>query len=328
MQADWPRDPIETDRDMSRTSTVAVIIPTFNHAHFLAEAIESVIAQTRSADEIIVVDDGSSDDPAAVVAKFKSVRLIRQKNRGPSAARNTGLWNCKASHIIFLDADDRLRPKALEAGLTCIADHPDCAFVYGGCNCIAENGHSWSCIPKPTNEHASVALLRQGIDGIMTVLFRHDCLSAVNGFDETLQTFEDRDIYLRLAQRYPIASHSTIVADYRKHSQATSTNYVKMLKGGLLVLDLNEARIAPGPARTAAREARAEMRRYYVSGMLNAASEQWHARHDIGILARDLIQATRWSPSVTIRLLLSALDRRASRFLRSVSAQATNKRDA
>ena len=327
MQAARHEKPAGTGLDGSRLPveemTVAVIIPTFNYAHFLADAITSVLAQTRPADEIIVVDDGSTDDPAAVVAQFQTVRLIRQKNRGLSAARNTGLWNCKASHIVFLDADDRLLANALEAGLTCIAGHPDCAFVYGGCNFIAENGHSWSHIAQPINEHASVAFLRHQIDGIMTVLFRRDCLLAVNGFDETLRTFEDRDIYLRMAQRYPIASHSTIVADYRKHGQAMSNDYVEMLKGGLLVLDLNEARVATDPAgRSAAREGRKNLRNYYVSQMLNATAARWRARHDIGILSRDLIHAARVSPFFTLRSLLRALIRRARKILlRSVSAR-------
>lgn len=327
------KKPAETSLDGSRRPiekmTVAVIIPTFNYAHFLADAIKSVLAQTRRADEIIVVDDGSTDDPAAVVAQFQAVRIIRQKNRGLSAARNTGLWNSKASHVVFLDADDRLLPHALEAGLKCVASHPGCALVYGGCNFIAENGDSWSRTAKPIIEHASVAFLRYPIDGIMTVVFQRDCLLAINGFDETLRTFEDRDIYLRLAQRYPVASHSTIVAEYRKHGQAMSTDYVEMLKGGLLVLDLNEARISTDPAaRSAAREGRRNLQNYYVSQMLNAAAAHWRAHHDIGILLRNLIRAARWLPLFTLRWVLRALARRAIRgHLRSVSTQEI-KRDA
>src|SRR5262249_49784856 len=158
------------------------------------------------------------------------------------------------------------------------------------------------------NEPASVGFLRHHIfDGLMTALFRRDCLLAVGGFDETLRVFEDRDLYLRLAQRYPVANHSAIVAEYRWHGQNMSNDYVAMLKGGLLVLDLNVARIATDPAgRVAAREGRAGARRYYVSLMLAAASARWHARHDIGILVRDLIQAARWSPLLTIRSLLRA----------------------
>jgi hypothetical protein len=100
-------------------ATVAVIIPTFNHARFLAEAIMSVLAQTRPPEEIMVVDDGSTDDPANVVAQFPTVQFIRQDNRGVSAARNKGLRSCMTSHVIFLDADDRLLPTAIEAGLAC-----------------------------------------------------------------------------------------------------------------------------------------------------------------------------------------------------------------
>src|ERR1700691_6773469 len=81
--------------------TVAVIVPTFNHAHFLADAIGSVLAQTRQVDEIIVVDDGSTDDPATVVAQFQTVQLIRQEHRGLSGARNTGLRNCKSRYVVF-----------------------------------------------------------------------------------------------------------------------------------------------------------------------------------------------------------------------------------
>ena len=91
----WTRKPAATGLNETASygglMTVAVVIPTFNHAHFLADAIMSVLGQTRQADEIIVVDDGSTDDPATVVAQFPKARLIRQDNRGLSAARNMGL---------------------------------------------------------------------------------------------------------------------------------------------------------------------------------------------------------------------------------------------
>ena len=131
--------------------TVAVIIPTFNHARFLADAIDSVLAQTRQADEIIVVDDGSTDDPAGVVARYSRVQLIRQNNRGLSAARNTGLWSCRTSHVVFLDADDRLLPIALKTGLTCITEKPDCAFVHGAHRLISEDGRPIG--PDPITDH-------------------------------------------------------------------------------------------------------------------------------------------------------------------------------
>src|ERR1700722_10743616 len=120
--------------------TVTVVITTYNYARFLGDAISSVLNQTRRADEIIVIDDGSTDDPAAVVRGFAGVRLIRQENRGRSAARNVGLKTCTTRHLVFLDADDRLLPNALETGLGWAAAKPECAFVYGAHRWIAEDG--------------------------------------------------------------------------------------------------------------------------------------------------------------------------------------------
>ena len=79
-----------------------------------------------------MVDDGSTDDPVAVVSRFPGVRLIRQPNRGRSAARNAGVWSTTCNHLLFLDADDRLLPNALEAGMARAAMNSKCGFVYGG----------------------------------------------------------------------------------------------------------------------------------------------------------------------------------------------------
>jgi len=309
---------IEQARVPAESTTVAVVITTFNQAHFLGEAIMSVLAQTRRADRIIVVDDGSSDDPATVVAQFQMVQLIQQVNRGPSAARNVGLRCCKTSHIVFLDADDRLLPTALQKGLVCITSRPDCAFVYGGHHVISESGHTvgpdrlWSI-----EGDAHLALLRTNLIGpSAVVLHRCGCLLAINGFDETLRRAEDYDLYLRIAQRYPIASHPEIVVEYRRHGQNITNNHFRQFRAVLRVLDLHQDRIALNSAtRAALKEGRAGRRDYYVSRMVDQASVRWRARHDIGILMRDLIQATWWSPFITTRVLFDALGRRARKAL-------------
>ena len=98
---------------------------------------------------------------------------------------------------------------------------------------------------------------------------------------------EDHDLYLRITQQYPIASHPAIVAEYRKHGQNMSNDYVKMLKAVLLILDLHEARIAADPlGRAALREGRTNYRGLYVSRLLDAARVRWRVRHDIGMLVR------------------------------------------
>jgi glycosyltransferase involved in cell wall biosynthesis len=309
--------------------TLAVIIPVFNQARFLADAIMSVLAQTRPANQIIVVDDGSTDDPAGVVAQFPTVRLIRIENRGTSAARNTGLRNCTASYVVFCDADDRLLPTALETGLAFMAANPNCAFVHGGYREISADGRLLGSEKyTPIGEDAHLTLLLQGNNiGIMTALFRRDCLLAVNGFDESLRRGEDGDLYFRIVvQKYAIASHPEIVGEYRRHSQNVTNDHSAQLKAALHGLDLHEARIASDNfIQSTLRQARAGRRSYYVSRMLGDASARWRSRHNIGVLARDLIETARWSPLLTIRLLLRALGRRASRL---VSLRVTNERDA
>src|SRR5690606_28150709 len=113
------------------TPLVSVVITAYNHARFLGEAIESARGQTYPHVEVVVVDDGSTDDVQSVMAQYADVQTVWQPNQGLSAARNTGLRNSNGTFVIFLDADDRLRPSAAAAGLACFSTHPDSAFVSG-----------------------------------------------------------------------------------------------------------------------------------------------------------------------------------------------------
>jgi glycosyltransferase involved in cell wall biosynthesis len=101
---------------------VSVVIPCYNQARFLGEAIESVLSQSYRAFEVVVVDDGSTDNTSEVVARYAGadagVRLIRQENRGLAGARNRGLAEAEGEYVVFLDSDDRLLPDALQVGVT------------------------------------------------------------------------------------------------------------------------------------------------------------------------------------------------------------------
>jgi glycosyltransferase involved in cell wall biosynthesis/SAM-dependent methyltransferase len=307
------------ERGSGRVATVAVVIPTFNHAHFLADAIASVVAQTRPAKEIIVVDDGSADDPAAVVAEFQGVKLIRQKNHGLAAARNTGFRNCTTDYVIFLDADDRLLSNAIETGLSCIMGVPECAFVYGGHRLTSGDGQAISLDSfHPIVGDAHLALLRENnkIVSIASVLFRRDCLLAENGFDEALQRCEDYDLFLRLAYRHPIAGHPATVTEYRKHEDNMSNNYAAQLETVLRVLDQHERRIViDPPTGVALRKGRAHVYNLYVAQMLDAAFDRWRKRHETIVLFGALLEAVRHSPASAIRKALGALARRVFRML-------------
>src|SRR6187549_2424028 len=115
---------------------VSVIIPTYNHARFLSEAINSAKKQDYTKVEIIVIDDGSTDDTAELIQGIKGIKYIRQENGGLSAARNTGYIHSRGDFLVFLDADDLLYPTAITTNLEILRKDPELAFVSGCHNII------------------------------------------------------------------------------------------------------------------------------------------------------------------------------------------------
>lgn len=300
----------------SDTVSVAVVITTYNHANFLGDAISSVLRQTRPADEIIVVDDGSTDNPAAVVGRFPGVRLIQQKNLGSPAARNRGLRSCTTSRLVFLDADDRLLPEALEKGIACARARPDCAFVYGGHRWISEDGQPETQIRfNAIGDDAHLAFLGGNPVGMLaTVLYRRDYLIGEGGFDENLRYCDDHDLFLRLARKYPIACHPAIVAEYRQHSHNISSNAVKMLEMVLAVLNRHEARIgANAREREALRHGRSHFRSHYSWKMLEAARAGGISSSSLKLF----IRAVKSSPGTVVSTTMRFLRRRVARKLPS-----------
>ena len=219
--------------------SVAVVVTTYNDSEFLAAAIQSVLAQTRAAEEIILVDDGSETSPELLLRAFPQITFIRKSNGGLSSARNAGLLATRARYVTFLDADDLLLPNALAAGLACFRKQPEAAMVYGGHRRIAADGKALGANHvRLVGSDAYKELLTTNFIGMhATVLYRRDSLTALGGFDENLQRCEDYDLYLRLAQRYEIAAHSEIVAEYRRHERNMSSNSHKMLEAVLAVHD-------------------------------------------------------------------------------------------
>ena len=220
-----------------KPAPVTVVIPTYQHARFLGEAIDSVLAQSARPAEVIVVDDGSTDRPEEVVARYPAVRLIRQANRGLAAARNTG-WRAAANEfVLFLDADDTLRRNALEVGLRQLERHPSAAFNYAAY--AYRHWPSERIVPVPFSaipEEAFAAILRINPIGMHgTVLYRRTCLEAVEGFAEELAASEDYELYLRLAMRFPISCCPELVADYRQHDSNMSGDQAFMLRAVLRV---------------------------------------------------------------------------------------------
>jgi hypothetical protein len=217
---------------------VSVVIPCFNHGHFLGEAILSGLTQTYPHVELIVVDDGSDDDTCDVCQGFPGVVYVRQENRGLSAARNTGIDRSHGSLLVFLDADDRLHPDALKAGVMGLDRHPECMFVAGGYRFIRCDGSLLAEYPPHgVRDNHYVELLRTNFIGMSAVvLYRKELFSAIGGFDVTLGACEDYDLYLRAARNFSIQCYDDVIADYRRHESNMSGNPARMLATACRVL--------------------------------------------------------------------------------------------
>lgn len=221
------------------SATVAVIIPTYNQSSFLGEAIQSVLAQTRPADEVIVVDDGSTDSTEAIVETFGSrVRAIRQRNSGVAAARNNGVRSSSSDYLAFLDSDDVWLPRKLEVQINCFQSRPDLGLVHCGVEDIDEQGRKLrerldgveGAIADSLLEFNGTSILGGGSGAMMP----RNVFDKVQGFDERLSTSADWDLYYRIARRYPVGFVPEVVLKYRLHGSNMHGNARAMEKDMLL----------------------------------------------------------------------------------------------
>jgi glycosyltransferase involved in cell wall biosynthesis len=214
-----------------------VVIACYNGEQYLQETIESALAQSHPVVEVIVVDDGSTDGSSEIAMRFP-VRYIHQENRGLTATRNLGISVSRGDYVVFLDADDRLRPDAIETGLRVMAERPECAMTVGDHLFITSDGSYLSDSRKLClqSSHYEELLKSNFIEMISTVLFRRSVLVEAGGFDTTLRVAEDYELYLRIARVYPICCHPALTAEYRLHQTNVSRNSELMLRITLQVL--------------------------------------------------------------------------------------------
>lgn len=211
---------------------ISAVIPTYNHAHYLPQAIESVLAQARPPEEVIVVDDGSCDGtPYVVQAYAPRVRYIRQENRGLSAARNKGMREASHEWVAFLDADDWWLPEKLRMQEAALAANPTAVLCY--CGVLYHHSDGTTSERKATNP-ASVMpelRLRNCVTGSgSAVCLRRSVLMALGGFGEHLTAYEDWDAWIRLALRYPFTAVSEPLACIRVTPNSMSQNLDRMLR--------------------------------------------------------------------------------------------------
>lgn len=210
---------------------VSVVIPTYNNAQFVTQAVGSVLAQTYADFEVIVVDDGSVDSTQAVLASYSDrINCIYQENKGPAAARNTGLLASQGDYLLFLDSDDLVPPNKLELQIPLLEVRPDFGLVYSGWQYINEDGTQVLGEVRPNKQGRLLKeLLRRSLvlstTGVATV--RRECFERVGLFDESLSLMgsEDADMWLRLARAgYAFGYVDQPLLQYRVYEGSLSTN--------------------------------------------------------------------------------------------------------
>lgn len=207
---------------------VTAVIGTYNQGHFLAEAIESVLAQTYPAVELIVVDDGSTDDTPQVAARYGThIRYIRQANGERAAARNHGLRLANGEFTGFLDSDDAWLPWKVEEEVAVLLENPATGLVYCDVELVDPQGRLLGREPREShNGWVTEALLRNNFVVLSANLGRTEVIREVGGFreDRRLSGSEDWELWMRLSTACQFAYLHRTVTRYRVHPGATTAN--------------------------------------------------------------------------------------------------------
>ncbi len=219
---------------------VSVVIPAYNHAKFLKGTIQSALAQTWRNYEIIVVDDGSTDNTRDVVASFSDprIRYIFQDNQGLSGARNTGIRAAGGEYLAFLDSDDEFEPEFLHVCVEALTIDRALGAVHTATRFIDQSSQILPRVEAYTlaGEAFKRQLRRGGFFPPVSAMARAECVHEAGLFDTTLTSLEDWDMWLRINQRHPMRSLPQPLVRYRVYPGSMSTNAPRMLANRLAVI--------------------------------------------------------------------------------------------
>ncbi|MBW3628110.1 MAG: glycosyltransferase family 2 protein [Gemmatimonadetes bacterium] len=231
-------------------------VKTAKQAELLDETLHTVAAQTCLDYEIVLVDDGSPLDVAAMAAPHARAVTLRQANAGSAVARNTGIASSRGRFLVFLDADDHLLPRALEAGLNALREHPECGFVVGRREEMTYEGGdvAWGVprMPRETWLYETLLSFDWYIIPPSSAMFRRAVVDAVGGFRDPWGA-DDLDFYLRVAYSYPgWCYEEPAVTRYRRYSASSSRDGERMLHSIRAVYDRQRELVRGNPAAEAA----------------------------------------------------------------------------
>ncbi|MGD1018516.1 MAG: glycosyltransferase family A protein [Verrucomicrobiia bacterium] len=215
---------------------VSVVIPTHNYGRYIGETVESALGQTYSPVEIIVVDDGSTDDTRGRLTAYDGrIRYIHQQCRGVSAARNTGIQAARGEFVALLDSDDLWVPDKVERQVAVAIHQPDIALVATERFAIDETGRrldyvAEACSREGFCEFTVPELLEFPAFSPSSVLARRDCLLTLGGFNEDITGVEDMEMWVRIALRFRVARLNATLTAQRFHSTSMSRQADLMLR--------------------------------------------------------------------------------------------------
>ena len=288
---------------------MTIVIPCFNYGQYLGNAIRSAQMQQYRPVEIIVVDDGSTDDSAAV-AEQAGVRVIRQPNAGLGAARNAGLAEAAGEFVLFLDADDELLPDAVPTAVSVLQASPAVSSVVRRCQVMDGLGRALPAHHRPIHveELYSEWLRANFVWTPGAAMFRRDRLAEIGGFPPDLGPASDYAVYLALARKGEVAFDAREVVRYRQHDHNMSLDPVLMLRAVLGVLR-RERPHAPAVYRRDLRVSRRLWREYYSEQIIQRLRRDWRTG-DLGWWHAGAVWTlARHTPSLMLRQIKIKLSR-------------------
>lgn len=226
----------------TNTPEISVIIPAYNQAHYLADAIKSALGQSYRniscplGTEVIVVDDGSTDETAEVAGQFgEAICYVWQENQGLAGARNRGIREARGKYVALLDSDDEWQPDFLQKMISLAHDYPEAALYYSAAQCMDANGNNLSQrlgtgLIAPNDSHRMYwTLLRANFLIPSTILIRRRVIIEAGSFNAGFEGLEDWECWLRLlSMGHTFAGTAESLVRYRLHGKSLSTNVKKM----------------------------------------------------------------------------------------------------
>lgn len=206
--------------------TVSVVIPTYNREKIISTALESVLAQTYTDYEIIVIDDGSTDSTRDLIRSYadRQVHYFYQDNKGIAGARNAGIRTCSGAHIAFLDSDDYWLPGKLEQQMALFDQDPEYGLVASCCASVRYDGSFRATNRSGKSGRVLRELFIKNYIRTSAAVVTRQCLEKVGLFDESLKECEEYDLWLRIAAEYPIGFINEPLAVYVDNPAGVSTD--------------------------------------------------------------------------------------------------------